>query len=51
MKKKPNIRADKAMIGYMRMTKRAWYRAGGFAESRCVRVTRGGAYAYYWKVN
>lgn len=38
------------MIGYMRMTRRGWYLAGGFAEPRCVRVTRNKRWAYYWRV-
>lgn len=38
------------MIGYMRLSKRNWYNAGGFAESRCVRVSRGHSWAYYWRV-
>lgn len=37
------------MLGYMRMTRGAWYLAGGFSEPRCVRVTRGGHWAYYWR--
>jgi hypothetical protein len=39
------------MIGYMRMTRRAWYAAGGFANPRCVRVTRGRSWAYFYRVN
>ncbi len=39
------------MIGYLRMDKRAWYRAGGFAENRCIRVTRNGAWSYYWRLD
>lgn len=38
------------MIGYLQLTRRAWYHAGGFAESRCVRVTRGKRWAYFWRV-
>lgn len=41
----------KTMIGYLRLTKRAWYLAGGFAEDRCVRVTRGRSWAYFWRVD
>jgi hypothetical protein len=36
------------MMGYMRIAKRNWYRAGGFRNSLCVRVTRGRAWAYFW---
>jgi predicted enzyme related to lactoylglutathione lyase len=39
------------MMGYMRISKRGWYRAGGFAESRCVRVTRGKSWAYFYRVD
>ncbi len=39
------------MIGYVRITKRNWYRAGGFAEPRCIRVTRGRGWAYFWRAN
>lgn len=38
------------MIGYMQITKRAWYLAGGFAEPRCVRVTRGRSWAYFYRI-
>lgn len=37
------------LLGYARMTRAAWYRAGGFANARCVRVTRNGRWAYYWR--
>lgn len=39
------------MMGYTRVTKRAFYQAGGFANPRCVRVTRGKAYAYFIRSN
>jgi hypothetical protein len=35
------------MIGYTNIGKRAFYRSGGFADPRNVRVTRGRAWAYY----
>lgn len=38
------------MIGYMQMTKRAWYVAGGFSENRCVRITRGKRWLYFWRL-
>lgn len=38
------------MIGYTKITKRAFYNAGGFANTRCVRVTRGRAWAYFYRV-
>ena len=38
-----------ALLGHMRITRSTWYRAGGFAEPRCVRVTRGGRWVYYWR--
>lgn len=38
------------MAGYRRVTKREWYEAGGFRNSRCVRVTRGGRWAYFISV-
>lgn len=38
------------LIGYMRMTRAAWYRAGGFSEPRCVRVTRCGRWLYLYRV-
>jgi len=42
-------RGRKAMIGYERISKRTFYANGGFANSRCVRVTRNGSWAYYWR--
>jgi len=37
------------VIGYRRISKRFFYRLGGFANPRCIRVTRSGGWAYYWK--
>lgn len=41
------------MFGYMRLSKRNWYSAGGFVEPRCVRVTRGGGgvWAYFYRMD
>jgi hypothetical protein len=39
------------MVGYMKLTRRNWYNAGGFAESRCVRRMRGGAWQYFYRMN
>lgn len=39
------------VIGYMKISKRTFYLNGGFANSRCVRVTRGRSWAYFWRVN
>ena len=35
------------MIGYEKISRRAFYAAGGFANTRCVRVMRGRAWAYF----
>lgn len=37
------------MRGYKRISRRLFYYAGGFSNSRCVRVTRGGRWAYFWR--
>ena len=37
------------MIGFERITKRAFYANGGFSNSRCVRVTRGRSWAYFYR--
>jgi hypothetical protein len=37
------------MRGYNRITKRAFYHAGAFSNPRCVRVTRGGRWAYFYR--
>jgi hypothetical protein len=37
------------MIGYERISKRDFYANGGFANPRCVRVTRGSSWAYFYK--
>lgn len=42
----PVYRKD-AMSGYRVITKEAFYRAGGFSNSRLVRVTRNGKWAYF----
>lgn len=39
----------RSLLGYARMTRKAWYRAGGFSEPRCVRVTRNGRWVYLWR--
>lgn len=44
------VRRNYAMHGYERITKADFYLNGGFANSRCVRVTRNGAWAYYWRL-
>lgn len=38
------------MIGYTKITKAHFYRAGGFSDPRLVRVTRGKAWAYFYRV-
>lgn len=37
------------MIGYRKIGRAEFYSLGGFACSRCVRVTRSGSWAYYWR--
>ncbi len=37
------------MLGYMRIRKSEFYLNGGFANPHCVRVTRGRAWAYFWR--
>lgn len=37
------------MLGYEQITKKAFYAAGGFSNSRCVRVQRGKCWAYYFR--
>lgn len=37
------------MIGHTKITRAAFYNAGGFANPRCVRVSRGASYAYYFR--
>lgn len=40
------------MIGYMRISKREFYRSGGFANSNNVRVMRGkGSWKYYRRID
>jgi hypothetical protein len=39
----------KDLLRYARMTRKAWYRAGGFSEPRCVRVTRNKRWVYLWR--
>ena len=39
------------MLGYMRISKRDFYLNGGFADSRCTRVTRGRSWAYFYRCN
>ncbi len=39
------------MVGYMRITKQAFYRSGGFADTRCVRVMRGRSWAYFYRMS
>ena len=34
----------------MRITKKVFYANGGFSNPRCIRVTRGKSWAYYWRV-
>jgi hypothetical protein len=48
-KRRPARTSRAALLGYARMTRAAWYRAGGFQEARCVRVTRGKRWVYLWK--
>lgn len=36
------------MIGYTRIAKEEFYRLGGFANTRCVRVQRGRSWAYFF---
>lgn len=37
------------MIGYERISKRDFYLNGAFANPRCVRVTRGRSWAYFYR--
>jgi hypothetical protein len=37
------------MIGYTRITRREFYKRGGFSNPRCVRVTRSRAWAYFYR--
>lgn len=39
------------MMDHARISKRAFYLKGGFANPRCVRVTRGRAWAYFWRAS
>lgn len=36
-------------MNHVRISKRDFYLNGGFANSRCVRVTRGSSWAYFWR--
>jgi len=36
-------------MGYERISRRDFYLNGGFANSRCVRVTRGRGWAYFFR--
>ena len=36
-------------VGYERISRKTFYLNGGFAHPRCVRVTRGGHWAYFWR--
>lgn len=37
------------MMNYMKISRRDFYHNGGFANTHCVRVTRGRSWAYYWR--
>jgi hypothetical protein len=37
------------MMGYERISKRDFYANGGFANARCVRVTRGRSWVYFYR--
>lgn len=37
------------MTGYIEISEREFYARGGFANSRCVRVTRDGEWAYFYE--
>lgn len=37
------------MIGYERISKKDFYHNGGFANTRCVRVTRGRSWGYFFR--
>ncbi len=37
------------MMNYTRISKMDFYLNGGFANPRCVRVSRGKSWAYFWK--
>lgn len=41
----------RAMHGYTRISRKTFYLNGGFSNSRCVRVTRNRAWAYFWRVD
>jgi hypothetical protein len=44
----PTVR--NSMIGYERITKGDFYLNGGFANSRCVRITRNRRWMYFWRM-
>ena len=37
------------MIGYIKISRADFYLNGGFANDRCVRVTRGQSWAYFYR--
>ena len=39
------------LFGYTQITRREWYLAGGFEESRCIRITRNKHWIYLWKAS
>lgn len=39
------------MIGHKKISKAVFYSRGGFANSRCVRVTRGDEWAYFYRAD
>ena len=36
-------------LGYVRISRRDFYLYGGFANSRCVRITRNRHWVYLWR--
>lgn len=39
------------MLNHTKITRKQFYRCGGFSNPRLVRVTRGGAWAYFQRSN
>jgi hypothetical protein len=37
------------MLGYTKISKKDFYMRGGFANPACVRISRSGSWAYYYK--
>lgn len=37
------------MTGYIPVSRQQFYNYGGFSNPRCLRVTRNGKWAYFWR--